>query len=128
MAAVSQEELDRLSAIINKHNQRVEGNIIHDIDLTKIIDTAIFKCAVVKNNSILLGTASFTITNKKETEGEYFLDILNGTQSFHYTINGIAPTNSSLNNPLVLEPLKIILYNNNGQIITGDALNECRIQ
>ena len=128
MAAVSQEELDRLLAIVEKHNQRVEENTIHDIDLTKIVDTAIFKCAVTKNNSILLGTASFKIINKKETEGEYFIDILNGTQTFHYTINGIAPTNSSLNNPLVLEPLKIILYDNNGQIISGDALNSCRIQ
>ncbi len=128
LAAASQEELDSLLTIIEKHNQRVEANTLYDLDLTKVIDQAIFKCAVIKNNNILLGTASYTVYNKKETEGEYYIDILNGTQTFHYTVNGIAPTNQSLNNPIILEPLKVMLYDNNGKIVSGDALNTCRVQ
>lgn len=124
MAAASQAEIDAQLAIINQHNQRVEGNTLYDIDLTKIIDKAIFKCAVFKE-SVFIGTASFIITNSKETEGEYYIDILNGVQTFHYTINGIAPTNTSLENPLTLEPLKAVLYDNNGKIISGDALTDC---
>lgn len=120
LAAASQEELDRLLAIVEKYNQRIENNKVHDVDLTKILDQAIFKCAVIKNGSILLGTANFTIYNKKETEGEYYLDILNGTQAFHYTVNGIAPTNTSLMNPITIEPLKVILYDSNGNLIPDE--------
>ena len=128
MPAANQNELNRLKTIIDSfdYTQRVEGNTIHKIDLTKILEEITFKC-LVKKDDIILGTTSYTIKNTLALEGEYTLNIINGTQVFNYSTSGIAPTSDTLEKPITLLPLSFEIKDNLGNLMSNTVLENCEI-
>lgn len=111
--------------------QRVEGNKIYNVQINDITDSRTFKCTVVNENGILLGTPSITLENTLSGEDLYSLVINNGTQVFQYNENGVAPNSKSLDSPQEILPLSFAIYDNLGQPIQEDILeniNNCRIK
>ena len=111
--------------------QRVEGNKIYNVQINDITDSRTFKCTVVNENGILLGTPSITLENTLSGEDLYSLVINNGTQVFQYNENGVAPNSKSLDSPQEILPLSFTIYDNLGQPIQEDILeniNNCRIK
>jgi hypothetical protein len=129
MPNATQEELDTQKAILDsyKNIQRVEGNQIINVDLSKIIDFGVFKCTAYDINNLPIGTASILITNNLSIEGEYFLVINNGMQTFSYDNMGISPTNRSLENPIEILPLSFNIIDSNGRLLGTDILEQCEI-
>jgi len=128
MPAASQERLDELKATIDKYDdiQRVEGNKVFKIDLTKIDEYATFKC-LVKFENIEIGTAEFTIKNSLFVEGTYTLTLYNGIQTYSYDTMGISPASSSLEKPIEILPLTFDIKDNLGNTLSGRALDSCEI-
>ena len=126
MAAASQAELDSYLAIINeyKNTQRVEGRYVYHVNIPQIKNTATFKCSVW-NNDELLGTASITLKNMLITEGEYFLNIINGDQTYIYNAMGTSPTNQSLEKNVEIQPLSFEITDNLGGKLNKLVLNNC---
>ena len=129
MAAASQEELNSYLATIEKYNsiQRVDRNKIYHLDLTKIYQKGIIKCSIYYNN-ILIGTTSGIIINDNSQVEGFTLEIENGIQTFLYDAYGTAPTNSSLEKPLTLNPLKIAIYDLNNHKVPDKVLNNLEIE
>lgn len=129
MPAASQEELNELLETLNeyKYIQRVEGNKIYAVNISQIIDSTTFKC-MVKDNNTILGIATITLTNSLAIEGEYKLNILNGTQTFSYNDMGVSPASETADKPIKIQPLSFEIIDNLGNRLGDNILEKCNIQ
>ena len=129
MPAASQEQLDTLKATIDSYEyvQRVEKNKIYHVDLTQITEATTFKCTVEKNNRII-GTTDIIIKNSLGIEGNYTLNIINGTQVFDYDFNGISPTSEIREKPIKIQPLSFEIIDNLGKSFNETFLSNCDIE
>lgn len=129
MPAASQEQLNTLKATIDSYEyiQRVEKNKIYHVDLTQITEATTFKCTVEKNNRII-GTTDITIKNSLGIEGNYTLNIINGTQVFDYDFNGISPTSEIREKPIKIQPLSFEIIDNLGRSFNETFLSNCDIE
>lgn len=113
---ICQDAVDGFNSI-----QRVDNNKIYNVQINRITFSGTFKCSVYdeqdENNKKYLGTAIITLTNKLEGEGVYSLVINNGSETFQYDENGVAPTSPHLQNPQLIQPLSFTIYDNLGQAI-----------
>jgi len=78
-----------------------------------------------------LGTASLTLTNILNDEGNYSLVINNGSAVFQYNENGIAPNSKSLNIQQEIQELNFTVYDNLGQPIDSNIIantKNCKIR
>lgn len=78
-------------------------------------------CTAIEGNQYI-GTGSINLINSLEIEGNYTVQIINGTQIFKYNIDGISPANQSLDRPLKILPLSISMIDNTGKQITYDQI------
>ena len=128
-----EENIKQLEQKIQSYNyiQRVEGNIIHDVQINNIIGFSIFKCSVYSNKDVYLGTAAIILQNKTQAEALYTLIINNGTQVFQYNEQGIAPNNASLQNRQKIPILDFTLYDEVGNAIDSNIIknnDKCSIR
>jgi len=129
MPAAVQADLDALQVIVDKYDniQRVEKNKLIKIDMRQVTNYTTFKC-LVKKQDLVVGTAAITLHNRLLTEGEYVLNIINGTQVFTYDDLGVSPVNSSLERPITIEPLTFTITDNLGYLLSDIVLEECDVQ
>lgn len=106
---------------------RIEGNKIHYLQISSIVNFSTYKCSVY-NQGIFLGTASIVITNSLEGEGAYTLVINNGTQVFKYNENGVSPASSAVDKPIKIKALTFTIYDNLGNPIDDDVTEHCDIR
>ena len=98
------------------------------INVNEITNFSIYKCSVFDTDDNNIGTTSITLTNLLKSEGVYTLTIDNGSQFFTYDENGVSPASVTVNNPITILPLKLILHSNQGQAIDSNALAESKIE
>ena len=106
---------------LNVNNEIVKDNKIQKVQINQITNFAVFKCSVYKND-VYLGTASIVIYNSLDAKDLYTLVINNGSAVFKYNENGVAPNNRSLENPQVIEALTFTIYDNLGNTIESQSL------
>lgn len=109
---------NNLSVILNEQSNTCQ------ISISSIDEFATYKCAVYDEEGVFIGANEITILNKKGTEGTYNLVINNGTQTFIYNEDGVSPTSSSLENPMIILPLSFTLFDNVGQKIEDSVLEK----
>ena len=127
------ENLNNIENAIKAYDsvQRIEKNKIYNIQISTITSFGIFKCSVYNNENIYLGTASLTLTNILNDEGNYSLVINNGSAVFQYNENGIAPNSKSLNIQQEIQELSFTVYDNLGQPIDSNIIantKNCKIR
>ena len=129
MAAASQAELQQNLTIIDKYDKimRVENKNIYHIQISDITNFTTYKCSVYHNN-IYIGTASITLYNNLNKESGYTLVINNSSQLFKYSKTGVSPASKSLENPQVIPNLSFTIYDDLGNAISDDILENCQIE
>lgn len=122
-------ELESLNEYLTNAKKycRIEGNKIHYLQISSIVNFSTYKCSVY-NKGIFLGTASIVITNSLEGEGAYTLVINNGTQVFKYNENGVSPASSAVDKPIKIKALTFTIYDNLGNPIDDDVTEHCDIR
>ena len=93
-------------------SQRVEGNIIYNLNLYKIIDYTTFYCSCFTINDELIGTAKIVIYNQAATLAGYNLVINNGDQVFLYDQNGMSLQSAAIDQPYNISDLSYTLSYN----------------
>ena len=128
MALASEEELQRYLTTIEKYDtiERVEGNKIHNINISNINDYTDYICSVYAENE-LIGSVSIRIKNITFIEGDYICNIINGTQTFNYSGAGVSPTNRGLEKSIDLDDLKIDIIDSQGNHLPDKILKSCDI-
>ena len=126
MAAASKNQLDNYLTVINKYDKimRVEKNKIHHLQVNEITNFITYKCSVY-HNGVYIGTSSIVINNDLDKQDVYTLVINNGTQTFKYNEAGVSPTSDSLDNPQVILPLSFTVYDNLGNALEDDVIQQC---
>ena len=126
MAAASKNQLDNYLTVINKYDKimRVEKNKIHHLQVNEITNFITYKCSVY-HNGVYIGTSSIVINNDLDKQDVYTLVINNGTQTFKYNEAGVSPTSDSLDNPQVILPLSFTIYDNLGNALEDDVIQQC---
>ena len=132
-ANASQKDLKNAQAAVDDFNliQRVKSNKIYDVQIRCITSFGTFKCSVYNENGLYLGTASITLTNTLEGEDLYSLVINNGSVTFQYNANGIAPNNQSLVTQQQIQALTFTIYDNLGNPIDEDIVannQNCKVR
>ena len=124
----NKDRLEELKNELESYNtiMRVEKNIIHNVDVSAIVNFSTYKCAIYYNNQYI-GTAEIKLSNKLETEPGYDLVINNGNRVFEYNEDGVSPISKVNNNPITLKPLSFVFYNNLGQPLEEEILKTCEI-
>lgn len=102
-------------------SQRVEGNIIYNLNLYKIIDYTTFYCSCFIGDE-LIGIAKIVIYNQAATLAGYNLVINNGDQVFLYDQNGMSLQSAAIDQPYNFSDLSYTL-SYNGVPIEEEQLN-----
>lgn len=92
-------------------SQRVEGNIIYNLNLYKIIDYTTFYCSCFIGDE-LIGIAKIVIYNQAATLAGYNLVINNGDQVFLYDQNGMSLQSAAIDQPYNISDLSYTLIYN----------------
>ena len=92
-------------------SQRVEGNIIYNLNLYKIIDYTTFYCSCFIGDE-LIGTAKIIIYNQAAALAGYNLVINNGDQVFLYDQNGMSLQSAAIDQPYNISDLSYTLIYN----------------
>lgn len=124
-----EEQLNNYLETINSFNtkQRIEGNKIHKVQINEIPIYIIYKCSVYDGNN-LIGTSSIKLNNYPRIEGEYFLNIENGTQTFNYDSAGVSPASITLEHPMELPPLSFTIVDGKGNLLPDRIIDLCEVE
>ena len=124
-----EEQLNNYLETINSFDtkQRVEGNKIYKIQINEVPTYIIYKCSVYDGNN-LIGTSSIKLNNYPRIEGEYFLNIENGTQTFNYDSAGISPASITLEHPMALPPLSFTIVDGKGNLLPDRIIDLCDVE
>jgi len=100
-----------------------------EVDLREAIKNVVYKCtAKDSTDNIYLGSDSVAITRgSEETAGYYYISMINDNQIFKYDTHGDSPTNISLINPQIINPLSFTLYDPDGQIVNYEDIGASNI-
>ena len=109
------------------NTMRVEGNKIYNIQLGSITNFNKYTCSVFSNGNFL-GKSNIVITNSWDKEDNSYAVIMeNSDQIFKYTVNGISPTNKSLEKPMIIRPLYFNLYDELGRQIEDNKIDATNV-
>lgn len=124
-----EEQLNNYLETINSFDtkQRVEGNKIYKVQINEVPTYIIYKCSVYDGNN-LIGTSSIKLNNYPRIEGEYFLNIENGTQTFNYDSAGISPASITLEHPMALSPLSFTIVDGKGNLLPDRIIDLCEVE
>lgn len=128
-----QEAKDHLNELINNLNQtqRVEGHILHNVDINQIVNQSTYTCGVyTAQPKEFIGAAAITLTNDSSPDVGFSLVINNGTQVFKYNEAGISPTAQSkqTHQTIDIPELSFIIYDNQGKPIDQSIANKSKIR
>lgn len=125
ITAADQEALQVYTQTIDQYEyiMRVEKNKIHNLKISSITKFSTYKCSVYKSG-VAIGTASIIITNTQEKDVDYTLVVENGNQVFKYNEKGISPASQSNDKPITILPLSFTLYDDKGQKINHNVIDE----
>lgn len=100
-----------------------------EVDLREAIKNVVYKCtAKDSTDNIYLGSDSVAITRgSEETAGYYYISMINDNQIFKYDTHGDSPTNISLINPQIINPLSFTLYDPDGQVVNYEDIGASNI-
>jgi len=100
-----------------------ETNNTYSVQLGSIANFSKFTCSAFDDEENFVGKADIVITNSWDKEdNSYALVMENGDQIFKYNEKGIAPTNKSLERPIVLKPLQFVLYDELGHQVDDNKI------
>ena len=129
MPAATQEQSDAYLTTIKKYDtiQRVEKNHIYKTNISIINHSATYICSVFNTVGTLVGTVSIVLYKTMSIDGEYSLLLENAVQTFNYNADGIAPTSQTLEKPITLQPLSVVMIDNKGNRFNDTLLKACEI-
>lgn len=96
-----------------KTKQYVYKNILHNVNIKRIVNFSTYVCTVVDSQSNVIGSKEITLVNKTTSNGGYTLVINNGKQVFNYNEQGVSPCDNEKIN-FVIPELSFSLYNQKG--------------
>lgn len=106
----------------NRTEVLTETNNTYSVQLSNIANFSKFTCSVYSNGNFV-GKSNIVITNSWDPEdNSYALVMENSDQIFKYNEKGIAPTNKSLEKPIVLKPLQFVLYDEMGHQVDDNKI------
>ena len=113
-----------------KNDQYCFGNKLYNVAISQIHVRSTYSCGVIltissegqADKKINIGTASITLENKVGLTNGNQLFLKNGTQVFHYNENGLSPASSSLQKPLVINPLSFVWVTADGEEFDGATI------
>ena len=96
----------------------------YEVEALSIDDYADYKCSVYDKDSKQIGSSYITLVNMKGVEGVPTLSIENGSQIFIYNEDGLAPTSKALENPQIIVPLKVVLFDAQGRPVDDEIIGQ----
>ena len=115
---------DQYEYIISNYEkgQRVDRNIIYNVDLQQIINYSTFRCSCF-NKEQLVGTATITLKNTLAPVDGYSLVINHGDQVFLYNEDGTSLHSAAIDEPYQKFDLSYTLFYNGQPIDQEDLQN-----
>lgn len=115
---------DQYEYIISNYekSQRVDRNIIYNVDLQQVINYSIFRCSCF-NGEQLVGTATITLKNTLAPVDGYSLVINHGDQVFLYNEDGTSLHSVAIDEPYQKFDLSYTLFYNGQPISQEDLQN-----
>ena len=96
-------------------------NTLYNLKINNIGSNATYKVTALKEQTTghwqSIETQELRLENKPGGSLDYNLEIINGDQTFIYTVAGLAPTSKNLSNPVTLKPLFFRLYDKQGNLV-----------
>ena len=116
---------DQYEYIISNYekNQRVDRNIIYNVDLQQIINYSTFRCSCFDKEQQLVGTATITLKNTLAPVDGYSLIINHGDQVFLYNEDGTSLHSAAIDEPYQKFDLSYTLFYNGQPISQEDLQN-----
>ena len=96
----------------------------YEVEALSIDDYADYKCSVYDKDNKQIGSSYITLVNMKGVEGVPTLSIENGSQIFIYNEDGLAPTSKALENPQIIVPLKVVLFDAQGRPVDDEIIGQ----
>lgn len=93
-----------------------------DVIEAKTIDLFTKYICTIHADGLDIGSGFVTLKNLQDMDSGYTLTIKHSDQTFKYDESGISPTSPSLENPLLIQPIEIEFFNNQGETINPDQL------
>ena len=110
-----------------KTKQYVYQNILHNVNIKKIVNFSTYVCTVIDSQSNVIGSKEITLVNKTTSNGGYTLVINNGKQVFNYNEQGVSPCDNEKIN-FVIPELSFSLYNQKGVEIDQKQIRQENIR
>ena len=116
---------DQYEYIISNYEkgQRVDRNIIYNVDLQQIINYSTFRCSCFYKGQQLVGTATITLKNTLAPVDGYSLVINHGNQVFLYNEDGTSLHSAAIDEPYQKFDLSYTLFYNGQPIDQEDLQN-----
>lgn len=116
---------DQYEYIISNYEkgQRVDRNIIYNVDLQQIINYSTFRCSCFNGEQQLVGTATITLKNTLAPVDGYSLVINHGDQVFLYNEDGTSLHSAAIDEPYQKFDLSYTLFYNGQPIDQEDLQN-----
>lgn len=116
---------DQYEYIISNYEkgQRVDRNIIYNVDLQQIINYSTFRCSCFYKGQQLVGTATITLKNTLVPVDGYSLVINHGDQVFLYNEDGTSLHSAAIDEPYQKFDLSYTLFYNGQPIDQEDLQN-----
>ena len=95
-------------------------NTLYNLRIKNIGNHATYRVTVLMQNDSnwqSVETQEIRLINEAGGSLDYDLEIVNGDQTFIYSVAGLAPTSKNISNPITLKPLFFRLYNRKGNLI-----------
>lgn len=116
---------DQYEYIISNYEkgQKVDRNIIYNVDLQQIINYSTFRCSCFYKEQQLVGTATITLKNTLAPVDGYSLVINHGDQVFLYNEDGTSLHSAAIDEPYQKFDLSYTLFYNGQPIDQEDLQN-----
>lgn len=116
---------DQYEYIISNYEkgQKVDRNIIYNVDLQQIINYSTFRCSCFNGEQQLVGTATITLKNTLASVDGYSLVINHGDQVFLYNEDGTSLHSAAIDEPYQKFDLSYTLFYNGQPISQEDLQN-----
>lgn len=110
-----------------KIKQYIYKNILHNVNIKKIVNFSTYVCTVIDSQSNVIGSKEITLVNKATSNGGYTLVINNSKQVFNYNEQGVSPCDNEKIN-FVIPELSFSLYNQKGVEIDQKQIRQENIR